>query len=592
MSPFYWCQFLIISLCVHSFSFILYFIYSTDFLLKQQIPSKYYDFIIIGSGTAGSLIAHRLSTETNYTFVVLEAGGRSYSWYEIPILGPLLHGSIYDWGYETVHQKSACFAMEGNKCKQPQGKILGGSAKLNNMIHVRGNISHYVEWFHRKYPESFIKEQFEYIEKNILKLNNIRFTTELSNGMLEAARELGYNELDMDFKSGFRKPLLYQDDGKRWTISDLIYKHVLTNTFVEKLLIKENKCIGVKLLGGFKIFANNGVILSAGTLSSPKILQLSGIGPAKLLKRFNITLVKDLPVGKNLQDHIGTGLDLVQFNRSLSINSFNFFNPYNIFNYFFHGQGPFTTPGCEAIGFLSTKNTTVPDIQFMVLPVGISTDRGSHIRKSLNLRDKTWFNYFANFFENHTSSIFTTILSPKSRGEVYIQSSNAVVPPIIDPKYLSDREDVSTLIDGVKLLRNFVLTESMKSIGAFMNTNYFPGCEEFEYFSNSYLECYIRHLTLTSYHPIGTCSMGLPDENSSVVDLQFKVLGIDNLFVVDGSVLPTLPSGNINAAIAMMSNIFFIQKFKPNNGRPKSFCTYRCKYFISEFILKICQKNI
>ncbi|XP_045521617.1 glucose dehydrogenase [FAD, quinone]-like isoform X2 [Pieris brassicae] len=590
MSMFHILQYILISVCVYAFTAFIYLVYHTNQLYKaQHINSKDYDYII-GSGTAGSLVAHRIAKETNFTYVVIEAGGESNPLFEIPILGPMLHGSVYDWQYDTVPQTNACLAMEENKCKMTQGKIFGGSSKLNNMIHVRGNISHYVNWFHGKYTKKYIKEQFEYIEKNIIHLNPIKYTTELSDNILLAAQELGYELIGKDFKLGFTKPTVSQLNGKRWANSDnLEKKHVLINTFVEKLLIRNKRCYGVQLANKLRLYAKKGIIISAGALNSPKILQLSGVGPAELLKSFDIPILKELPVGKNLQDHIGTGLDLVLFNKSLSVNAFNCFNPIHIFQYFVEGQGPFTTAGCEVVGFLSTKNSTEPDIQFMVLPVGISADRGSHLRKILRIRDYVWDNYFTRVFDKHASTILALILHTKSKGEVNIQSRNPEMPPLIDPKYFQNRDDVDTLINAVKLTKTFVLSKKMKSFGAILNTIPFPGCESHLFFSDTYLECYIRHLTLSTFHPVGTCSMGLPDDYNSVVDPSFKVIGLDNLYVVDASVLPTLPSSNINAAVAMMANIFFENNIKQQRRQKNNnICFQRS---LSDIFNNICPVN-
>lgn len=461
------------------------------------------------------------------------------------------------------------------------------------MVHVRGNTSHYVEWFHGKYTKNYIEEQFDYINSNIFSLNSIQYESDLSEAVLNASKELKFNLLNKEFDIGFNKSLLTQNNGKRWTTSYNLEtsKHVLTNVLVEKLLFKGSTCIGVQIhsVKKIKLFAKKGVIVSAGTFNSAKILQLSGIGPRTLLDSLDIPIKKELPVGKNLQDHIGTGLDLVLFNNSQSVGMFDIMNLWNVFQYFFNGKGPLTTPGCEVVGFVSTKNETTPDLQFMVLPVGISTDRGSYLRKALRIKDGVWENYFSKIFDKYSATFLTLLLHPKSKGEVRIQSSDPTIPPLINPKYLSHKDDIRTIAKGVLMTRKLIETESLKAVGAHINNLPFPGCENFEMFSDLYLECYIKHLTLTSYHPVGTCTMGLPDSNKSVVDTSFRVIGIDNVYVVDGSVLPTLPSGNINAAIAMMANIFFesnIIKFYNTNSNKS--CD---KIIFREFVQKICVKN-
>lgn len=450
---------------------------------------------------------------------------------------------------------------------------MGGSSKLNNMIHVRGNLSHYLDWFQGIHTKEFITKQFEFVEKNILHLNDVQYQSELANAVMAAAKELNYNKLGIDFKLGFRKNIVSQKNGKRWSTSDNLdpSKHVITNALVGNVIFNGNTAQGVSILqSGRKsnIYARKGVILSAGVINSPKILQLSGIGPENLLKSFGIPVIKNLPVGRNLQDHIGTGLDFVLFNKSVSISALDMINPFNVLQYFINGKGPWTTAGCEVIGFLSTKNQTEPDLQFMVLPVGLSSDRGSLLRNNVNIKYEVWDKYFSKSFGSYVGTILPLVLHPKSRGQVSINSTDPNLPPLIDPKYLSHKDDRETIINGLKLVIKFVNTKAIQNVGGYINKNHFPGCENFEIFTDSYFDCYIKHLTLTSYHPVGTCCMGLPDSKNTVVDTSFKVLGIEKLYVADASVLPTLPSGNINAAIAMMASVFFETNIKVKTNIP------------------------
>lgn len=461
------------------------------------------------------------------------------------------------------------------------------------MIHVRGNTSHYVDWFQAKYGKDFIDQQFQFVEDNILHLNEIKYESEFASAIIEAAIELGYNTID-EFNKGFRKSKVSQNNGKRWSTSDKldISKNVLTNAFVEKVNIKNNIAYSVNVLISdkkYKINARKGVILAAGTYNTPKILQLSGIGPRDVLEPLNIHIIQDLPVGLNLQDHIATGLDLILFDKTLAVNPMNMLNPFHIFEYFVNGRGPLTTPGCEAIGFLSTGGDDTPDLQFMVMPVGISADRGTHLKTSLGINQTVWDNYFAQSFDKHAATILPIVLHPKSKGKVYINRTGPKTPPCIDPKYLSNLDDVKTLIDGIKLVIKFANTSPMKALGAHVNSIHFPGCEEYLIFSDEYWECYVRHLTLTSYHPVGTCSMG-PSASDSVVDTSFRVFGVERLFVADASVLPTLPSGNINAAIAMMASLFFETTIKSTGVGLTSSISLVCKKkdFLNDYVQRIC----
>lgn len=473
----------------------------------------------------------------------------------------------------------------------PQGKVIGGSSKLNNMIYVRGNISHYVNWFNGRYNMDYITKQFEFIEKNIFHINEIQYQSEFSDAVIEAAHELGYQTLNKEFAQGFTKVKLTQKNGKRWATSDLVTKHLISNGMVENILFNGNSANGVSvdIFGKkYKFFGRKGVILSAGALNTPKILQLSGVGPENVLKPLKIPIKKVLPVGQKLQDHVAAGLDLVMFNKTVSINVFDMINPINVIKYFINGCGPLTTPGCEAIGFLSTKGVEIPDLQYMILPVGISSDRGSLLRNNLGIKDDVFDNYFGKIFHKFAATFLAVVLHPTSTGEVYITSRDPKEHPFFDPKYLSHTEDRKVLIEGLKMIPKLLDTKAMKNIGASLNKIHFPGCDMYNFFSDEYLNCYISHLTLSSYHPIGTCSLGLPDSKNTVVDLSFKVLGVDNLFVADASVLPTMPSGNINAAVAMMASIFFESNIKKTVDANIKYCY---KNYFYNVLNKVCLKS-
>lgn len=533
-------------------------------------PLLEYDYVIVGSGTAGSLISYRIATETAYTFAVLEAGGFGNALLDIPALSPLLHGSHFDWQYETVTQGNACLSMKNQKCKWPMGKIVGGSARLNNMIHVRGNLKQYVNWFNNTYSHNYIKKQFEQLEQKWLPTSDLKFKSLLSDGVLNAARQLGFNvgNLNDDVPFGFMAPQVNQKQGARsntpHNLANIMYKNIFPSMLVEKLLIDDNKNVKGVMYNHFgqkyEVKARKGVILAAGVMGSPKILMLSGIGVKKDLEQLGIKAIVDLPVGKNLQDHVSTGLDLVLFNHSLKFVVTDLLNPLNAYDYFMNGKGPWTTPGCEGVALvnLGLNNDThkLADIAFMVLPVGLTFDMGIQSRYLFPIDQKLWESYFMKNINKHSTTILPILAHPKSRGYVKLNSLNVYDQILIHPNYYSEREDVGTMIKGIQLLKDLVKTKAMKELGAYMNTDPIPGCNDKEFDSIPYWECYIRHITLTTFHPVGTCKMGPLNNQLSVVGTDFKVKGFNNLYVVDGSVIPTIPSGNINAAVALMANIF------------------------------------
>lgn len=196
--------------------------------------------------------------------------------------------------------------------------------------------------------------------------------------------------------------------------------------------------------------------------------------------------------------------------------------------------------------------TRQPDLQFMVLPMGVSTDGGHHFRKAIGISDDTWKSYFASLVGTTAISILPIVLHPKSRGTVRLLDNNIFSRPLIDPNYLSDPSDIEVLLKGIDLIKKFIDTEPLQKLGAKLNEQKFPGCEHFVFDTPAYWECYVRHLTVTSFHPGGTCKMGSPSDTSAVVDYNFQVRHTHKLFIADASIMPTLPSSNVNAAVVMI----------------------------------------
>lgn len=370
------------------------------------------------------------------------------------------------------------------------------------------------------------------------------------------------------------QPLVTTYNNKRFTTSDYLLHRkpsnlkIVTNALVTKILFKYNYeayAAQFTYLGNNEIIrAKKGIILSAGVIGTPKILQLSGVGPEKHLKKLKIRVRNKLPVGENLQDHITTGLDLITLNTTLSVNIETLASPFSMYNYFFHSRGPWLTNGCEVIGFCHTNNTFLnksnknwlnsrPNLQIMVLNAGISSDGGKHLRHAIGVKDKTWTKYFAKLVDKQVISIMPILLKPKSKGNVMIKNSDPYTPPLINPNYLHNKKDVKHLIQGIKLVKKIIATKPMQKLGAKLNARKMPGCEIYRFDSNDYWECYVRHLTLTSYHPCCTCKMGDKFDKRAVVDYDFKVIGTNKLFIADASVLPSLPSSNPNAVVAMIA---------------------------------------
>ncbi|XP_076240711.1 glucose dehydrogenase [FAD, quinone] [Calliopsis andreniformis] len=534
--------------CSHYFD-----IYRCQFY-NEINDSKVYDYIIVGGGSAGAILSARLA-EYNNDVLLLEAGGNAPPFLDIPLLAPLIQNSPYDWQYTTVPQQNACKGLINNQSRWPMGKILGGTSRLNYMLYVRGHPSDYSEYF----PDFTEPTQQNGGPIPVREANwNSDLTDVILKGLEELHQHIG--DINKNLKNGFMKAQLSVEDGKRWSTDRLLHENfknkltTITHAYVEKVLMELKKAVGVQFFVSnkrFKAIAKKGVILSAGAIGTPKILMLSGIGPRKHLEDLKINVISDLPVGQHLVDHVLTGLDLVLLNTSMGLSMIDTLNPISAMNYFLFGKGPWTSAGVEVLGTLHSSfqqtKSNVPDLQIMVMPLGLSKDNGIVLKKALGISNKVYNKYFAPISCNNTITIAPVLLHPKSKGEVKLTSNNPFDPPLIDPKYLSNRDDIATLIDGLQFVKKLVETDAMKNVGASIYKEHFPGCENEIFDSTKYWECYVQHLTLTSYHPASTCRMG------DVVDQTFRVYGTTNLYIVDASILPSLPSGNINAAVIMLA---------------------------------------
>nr|CAI5858433.1 unnamed protein product [Callosobruchus analis] len=452
---------------------------------------------------------------------------------------------------------------------------------LNNLIYIRGHPDDYDEWFQSKEGYSYTKDVLPYFERLEISATNTRgsiyvddlpYKTELPMTLLKAVKDLGFSMINNmnSVKQGFGVPKINIIDGRRWTTaSHFIYSkpsNVLfrTNAMADLIRFYGNfEAYGVEFLysgNRYLAKASRGIILAAGVIETPKLLMRSGVGPRKHLKKVGIAPRINLPVGKNLQDHITTGFDLVLLNKTLDIGIGTMLSPSSILSYLIEGRGPWTTVGCELVGFIGTtteipKQNSRPDLQLMIMPLGIVEDTGFYLRKLMGISDYSWNRYFSTLNNETTVTFLPVLLHPKSRGYVELRDKNVDSDPVINPRYLSHKEDVDLLVKGIRLIQKLIATKEMQKIGARLNTNVFPGCESEEFDTYSYWECYVRHMTITSYHPVGTCKMGHEKDPSTVVNYDFEVKGTNKLFVVDGSVLPTLPSGNPYASIMMLAEM-------------------------------------
>ena len=328
------------------------------------------------------------------------------------------------------------------------------------------------------------------------------------------------------------------------------------------------------------VHARKEIILSAGSINTAQLLMLSGIGPKDHLRSLGIPVISNLPVGRNLQDHIYTGVHF-QVQDGTTLHQRKIANIPNIIRYFGAGKGPFTSlGGVEGLGFIKTKFTNHsddwPDFEIHMVSGTPASDDGQTFRKVQGFTREFWSQYYQPKVHSESFSLYPVMLRPKSKGYIELRSPNPYEPPIIEPRYLTHEEDIQKMVDAMKVsfkvvcfqksssLKTISLqisiavgsTPGYRQIGAELFDTQMPGCEQYILWSDEYLACHARTYTATLYHPVGTARMGPRKDPRSVVDSRLKVIGVKGLRVADGSIMPEIVSGNTNAPIIMIGNFF------------------------------------
>ncbi|XP_052804567.1 glucose dehydrogenase [FAD, quinone]-like [Mya arenaria] len=543
-------------------------------------PDYEYDYIVIGAGSAGSVVSSRLAEDSENKVLLLEAGGHydEMEEFHIPLKFAKTLRTKHDWAYFVEPQTSSSLGLNGKRAYWPRGKVLGGTGMINAMQYTRGSPFDYDEWVAAGCTGWGYKDVLPYfMQSEDLQIDSLKnspyhstggpigisegYVTDLSEKFMEAGQSLGYEITDYNGEDqrGFSTVQKFIRNGVRSSTGlDYVGKekknnlHVSLHSFVTKIDIQEKAAKGVYFIkNGRKLYAKarKEIVLSAGALSSPKILMLSGVGPKEQIKSFNIPIQADLPVGQNLQDHQVVFL-LTNINRPLSITQSVEDSIWNKLNYAIRGQGPFATPGLDTSAFIhidrSMEGRTHPDIQIIFW--------AKLLRDNIvNYNDKVAKEFFEHDPNQHG---FTTVMCtarPFSKGVIKLKSADPFDDPLIDSQYYTDKRDIDAMIGGIRVWEKLMETPVMTQLGASVNRMKLSICSHLEFQSDAYWECFIRHLSVTEYHHSGTCKMGPAKDSRSVVDPQLRVIGIKNLRVVDASVFPNITSGNINAPTIMIA---------------------------------------
>ncbi|XP_052863014.1 glucose dehydrogenase [FAD, quinone] isoform X2 [Anopheles cruzii] len=533
-----------------------------------------YDFIVVGGGSGGSVIASRLSEIKNWKVLLIEAGPDEPTGAQIPSMFLNYLGSDIDWKYNTEPEQHGCLGSPEQRCYWPRGKVLGGTSVLNGMMYIRGNPQDYDDWEAQGNAGWKWKDVLPYFMKSednqqinevdskyhstggMLPVGRFPYNPPFSHSVLKAGEELGYQVQDLNGANttGFMIAQMTNRNGIRYSAARSFLRpavnrpnlHILLNTTVTKVLVHPTSktAHGVEIVDEDahmrKILVKKEVIVAGGAVNSPQILLLSGIGPKTHLEKVGVRQLHELPgVGHNLHNHVAYFINFFLNDTNTAP-----LNWATAMEYLLFRDGLMSGTGVSAvtakISSRYAERADDPDLQFYFGGYLADCAKTGQVGELLSN-------------DSRAVQIFPAVLHPKSRGYIELKSNDPLEHPRIVVNYLQEDHDVKVLVEGIKFAVRLSETEALQAYGMVLDRTPVKACQEFDFGTQEYWECAVRQNTGAENHQAGSCKMGPTSDPMAVVDHELRVHGVRNLRVVDASVMPKVTSGNTNAPVIMIA---------------------------------------
>ncbi|KAF5272045.1 hypothetical protein FQR65_LT05026 [Abscondita terminalis] len=550
---------------------------------KLQVSDAAYDYIIVGSGSAGSAVTSELVKNPNIKVLLLESGGEPWLISEVPLFASVLQFTPLNWGYVTEKQANFCLGLTDELMNWPKGRALGGSSVINYMIHIRGSAFDYDRWAAQNLPGWSYNEMlpiFKALEdaqisgsdagyrgsRGPLPARDIPYRTGAIDAFVQAAKEVGHSYIDYNGQSQIGVSYVQGTikNGRRWSAEKAFIRpirrknnlKISLNSHVSKVLIDTDTkaAYGVEYVKNgitYKAYARKEVILSAGAFHSPQILMLSGIGPQNHLTELGIPVIKNLPVGEKLYDHL-CFLGLI-FTVNQPIVAMFLQALTTIGSWLLFGIGPLTSiGGVEGLVLFKTSVATYPenypDMELLVLGGHLHTDYELSYKKMFRISDKVYDALWKPLYGKWAFGVLPMLLHPKSFGNLKLRSKDPMDPPKLYGNYLTDPDghDLRAFLDAIIETKRIFNAPALQRYGATLHNVPVPGCQHLVFDTEPYWECALRHISATLHHQSSTCKMGNNTDPEAVVNEKLQVYGIKDLRVADTSIIPITLSSHTN----------------------------------------------